>query len=304
MLLAILLALIIIFIVTNIKIVPQAHAYVIERLGAYNSTWNTGLHLKIPFIDRVVRRISLKEDLMDFLPQPVITKDNVTIEIDTVVYLVTDPKLYTYGIENPLSAVENLTATTLRNVVGELDLDETLTSRDTINAKMRSVLDEATDPWGLKIFRVEVKGITPPRDIQEAMEKQMRAEREKREAILRAEGDKQAKILTAQGEKEAKVLEAEADKQAAIKRAEGQAEAIKLTQHATASGLTYINAAKPTNETLRLKGYEALEAMAQGESNTIVIPTDLQGIAGATSALKGVVSGGKAKEQPLELPRE
>ena len=283
------LALAVLFIVLNVRVVPQAHACIIERLGAYSTTWRTGVHIKMPFIDRVAKKISLKEDLMDFLPQPVITKDNVTIEIDSVVYFqVTDPKLYTYGIENPMNAVENLTATTLRNVVGELDLDDTLTSRDTINAKMRAVLDEATDQWGIKIHRVELKGITPPHDIAEAMEKQMRAEREKREAVLRAEGEKQAQILKAQGEKEARVLEAEADKLAQIARAEGESEAIRMTQKAVATGLQYLNQAKADPATLKLKGYEALMALAEGQSNTIVVPSDLQNVAGITSTVAGI----------------
>ena len=256
-------------VISNIRIVPQANAYVIERLGAYNNTWQVGLHIKIPFIDRVARRVNLKETVIDFLPQPVITKDNVTMEIDTVVYYqITEPKLYAYGVENPMSAVENLTATTLRNIIGELDLDATLTGRDYINSNIRSVLDEATDPWGIKINRVEVKNITPPREIQSAMEKQMKAEREKREAILRAEGEKRSSVLVAEGnkevailaaeaEKQAAILEAEAAKQAAIKRAEGEAEAIKMIQKANADGIENIKLAEPRSQVITIKSFEA-----------------------------------------------
>ena len=284
-------------VISNIRIVPQANAYVIERLGAYNNTWQVGLHIKIPFIDRVARRVNLKETVIDFLPQPVITKDNVTMEIDTVVYYqITEPKLYAYGVENPMSAVENLTATTLRNIIGELDLDATLTGRDYINSNIRSVLDEATDPWGIKINRVEVKNITPPREIQSAMEKQMKAEREKREAILRAEGEKRSSVLVAEGnkevailaaeaEKQAAILEAEAAKQAAIKRAEGEAEAIKMTQKATADGIEMIKLAEPSSQVITLKSFEALEKVANGHATKIIVPSEIQNLAGLVTSV-------------------
>ena len=284
-------------VISNIRIVPQANAYVIERLGAYNNTWQVGLHIKIPFIDRVARRVNLKETVIDFLPQPVITKDNVTMEIDTVVYYqITEPKLYAYGVENPMSAVENLTATTLRNIIGELDLDATLTGRDYINSNIRSVLDEATDPWGIKINRVEVKNITPPREIQSAMEKQMKAEREKREAILRAEGEKRSSVLVAEGnkevailaaeaEKQAAILEAEAAKQAAIKRAEGEAEAIKMIQKATADGIEMIKLAEPSSQVLTLKTFEALEKVANGHATKIIVPSEIQNLAGLVTSV-------------------
>jgi len=277
---------VILLIVTNIRIVPQANAFVIERLGTYMQTWQTGLHFKIPLIDKVARKVSLKEHVIDFPPQPVITKDNVTIEIDTVVYFqVTDPKLYTYGVENPMAAIENLSATTLRNIIGELELDETLTSRELINSKITLVLDEATDAWGIKINRVEVKNITPPRDIQAAMEKQMRAEREKREAILQAEGEKRSAVLIAEGNKEALILEAEAEKEAAIRRAEGEAQAILKVQEATASGIKMIAEAGATKEVLTIKGLEAFEKAADGQSTKIIIPSEIQGIAGLASSL-------------------
>lgn len=270
----------IIFIVTNIKIVPQAKAYVIERLGSYKETWQTGIHIKIPFIDRIANSVSLKEKVRDFAPQPVITKDNVTMQIDTVVYFqITDPKLYTYGVENPISAIENLTATTLRNIIGDLELDQTLTSRDVINTKMRAILDEATDPWGIKVNRVEVKNIIPPRDIQEAMEKQMRAERERRESILRAEGEKRAAILRAEGEKESAILVAEAKKETQIREAEGEAEAIIKVQEATAQGLKLLKEAKADHSVLTLKSYEALAKVADGQSTKIIIPSELQNVA-------------------------
>lgn len=284
-------------VISNIRIVPQANAYVIERLGAYNNTWQVGLHIKIPFIDRVARRVNLKETVIDFLPQPVITKDNVTMEIDTVVYYqITEPKLYAYGVENPMSAVENLTATTLRNIIGELDLDATLTGRDYINSNIRSVLDEATDPWGIKINRVEVKNITPPREIQSAMEKQMKAEREKREAILRAEGEKRSSVLVAEGnkevailaaeaEKQAAILEAEAAKQAAIKRAEGEAEAIKMIQKATADGIEMIKLAEPSSRVITLKSFEALEKVANGHATKIIVPSEIQNLAGLVTSV-------------------
>lgn len=297
----------IILIVTNIRIVPQAHAYVIERLGAYQSTWDVGLHVKIPLIDRVAKRVSLKERVIDFPPQPVITKDNVTMQIDTVVYFqITDPKLYTYGVENPISAIENLTATTLRNIIGELELDETLTSRDIINTKMRAILDEATDPWGIKVNRVEVKNIIPPEDIQEAMEKQMRAERERREAILRAEGEKKSAVLVAEGKKESAILEAEAEKQAAILRAEakkeaaireaeGQAEAILKVQEATAEGLKMLKAADPGNQVISLKSLEALEKVADGKATKIIIPSEIQGLAGLATSISEILKEQKDK---------
>lgn len=284
---------IIALIVTNIRIVPQANAYVIERLGAYHLTWQTGLHFKMPLIDKVAKKVSLKEHVIDFPPQPVITKDNVTIEIDTVIYFqITDSKLYAYGVENPMAAIENLTATTLRNIIGELELDGTLTSREHINSKIRLVLDEATDAWGIKINRVEVKNINPPKDIQTAMEKQMRAERERREAILRAEGEKKSAILIAEGEKEATILEAEATKQAAIKKAEGEAEAIKMVQEATAMGLKMLKEAGATKEVLTLKSLEAFEKAADGNATKIIIPSEIQGMAGLASALTTIVADG------------
>ena len=276
----IILLLVVIFVIPNIKIVPQAKSYVIERLGSYLTTWNNGLHFKIPFVDRVSNKVSLKEIVKDFAPQPVITKDNVTMQIDTVVYFqITDPKLYTYGIEDPINAIENLTATTLRNIIGELELDQTLTSRDIINSKMRSILDEATDPWGIKVNRVEVKNILPPRDIQEAMEKQMRAERERREKILQAEGEKKSSILIAEGEKESAILKAEAHKEAQIKMAEGEAEALLKMKQAEADGIRLLKEAKADSSVLTLKSYEALEKLADGSSTKIIIPSDMSGIA-------------------------
>ena len=287
--LGIILFIILIVIIRNVKIVPQAHAYVIERLGAYNATWGTGLHLKIPFIDRISKKVSLKEQVVDFPPQPVITRDNVTMQIDTVVYFeITDPKLYTYGVEYPLSAIENLTATTLRNIIGDLELDNTLTSRDTINDKIRIILDEATDAWGIKVIRVELKNILPPREIQDAMEKQMKAEREKREKILIAEGEKESAIRVAEGEKEAAILRAEAKKQAAIKEAEGQAQAILAVQEATAKGLQMIKDVGADDGLIAIKGLEALEKVGQGASTKIIIPSDLQGIAGLTTTIKEI----------------
>ena len=288
--LAIIILIIIALLVTNIRIVPQAQAFVVERLGAYKETWQVGLHFKIPFIDRVARRVSLKEKVIDFDPQPVITKDNVTMEIDTVVYYqITDPKLYAYGVESPMAAIENLTATTLRNIIGDLELDESLTSRELINSKIRIVLDEATDPWGIKINRVEVKNITPPRDIQQAMEKQMRAEREKREAILNAEGTKASAILVAEGEKEAAILNAEAKKQMAIREAEGQAEAIRLVNEATAYGLKIIKEAGADESVIKLKSLEAFEKAADGQATKIIIPSEIQGLAGLAAAAKEVL---------------
>ena len=273
--------------ILGIKIIPQSRAYVVERLGAYHRTMQTGLHYVIPFIERVANNVSLKEIVKDFAPQPVITKDNVTMQIDTVVYFqITDSKLYTYGVENPINAIENLTATTLRNIIGELELDETLTSRDVINTKMRSILDEATDPWGVKVNRVEVKNILPPRDIQESMEKQMRAERERREAILKAEGEKKAAILIAEGEKESTILRADAEKEAKIRAAEGEAEAIIKIQEATAQGLKLLKTAEMDDAVLKLKSYEAMVEVANGNATKIIVRSDLQGIvtAGTTIA--------------------
>ncbi len=283
-------ALIIWLLVANIRIVPQARAYVVERLGAYYGTWQVGLHFKIPLIDKISRKVSLKEKVIDFPPQPVITKDNVTMEIDTVVYFqITDPKLYTYGVESPMDAIENLTATTLRNIIGELELDESLTSREHINTKIRMVLDEATDPWGIKINRVEVKNITPPKDIQVAMEKQMRAERERREAILIAEGEKKSQILIAEGKKEAAILQAEAQKQTAIKEAEGQSEAILMINKATADGLKMIKDAAADDSVIKLKSLEAFEKAADGQATKIIIPSEIQGLAGLATSLKELV---------------
>lgn len=277
-------------IATNIRIVPQAHAYVIERLGAYNETWNVGLHFKIPVIDKISRKVSLKEHVLDFPPQPVITRDNVTMEIDTVIYYqITDPKLFTYGVEMPLSAIENLTATTLRNIIGDLELDSTLTGREIINTKIRVVLDEATDPWGIKINRVEVKNIVPPRDIQVAMEKQMRAERERREAIIRAEGEKRAAILVAEGNKEAVILEAEGQKQSAIRHAEGQSESIRLVQQATADGIRMLNESDPTQKILALKSLDAFVKAADGKATKIIIPSEIQGLAGLATGISEVL---------------
>jgi len=271
---------------SGIKIIPQSRAFVVERLGAYHRTMQTGLHYIFPFIERVSNNVSLKEIVKDFAPQPVITKDNVTMQIDTVVYFqITDPKLYSYGIENPVNAIENLTATTLRNIIGELELDETLTSRDVINTKMRSILDEATDPWGVKVNRVEVKNILPPRDIQESMEKQMRAERERREAILKAEGEKKAAILIAEGEKESTILRADAEKAAKIKAAEGEAEAIIKIQEATAQGLRLLKDANMDEAVLKLKSYEAMVDVAKGNATKIIVPSDLQGLVTAGTIL-------------------
>lgn len=268
-------------IIKNIRIVPQSQAFIIERLGGYLTTWSVGIHVKVPLIDRIVNKVSLKERVLDFQPQPVITKDNVTMMIDTVIYFqITDPKLYTYGVEHPMNAIENLSATTLRNIIGELELDGTLTSRDVINTRMRSILDEATDPWGIKVNRVEVKNIIPPETIQEAMEKQMRAERERRESILIAEGQKQSAILVAEGKKAAMILEAEAEKEAAIRKAEGEAQAILALQTATAEGLERIKAVRPDEGLIRLRSLEALEKVADGQSTKIIIPSDLQGLAG------------------------
>jgi regulator of protease activity HflC (stomatin/prohibitin superfamily) len=284
----------IVLIVTNIRIVPQANAYVIERLGAYSGTWQVGLHVKIPLIDKVAQRVSLKEHVIDFPPQPVITKDNVTMEIDTVIYFqITDPKLYAYGVADPMSAIENLTATTLRNIIGDLELDQTLTSRELINTKMRLVLDEATDSWGIKINRVEVKNITPPKDILTAMEKQMRAERERRESIIRAEGEKRSAILVAEGNKESVILEAEGAKESAIRAAEGKATAIRMVQQATADGIRMLVEAKPTKEVIALRSLESFEVAANGKATKIIIPSEIAGLAGIATSIKELVKEGE-----------
>ena len=280
---------ILLLVIPNIKIVPQATTFIIERLGPYRTTWETGFHMKVPFIDRVAKKISLKEKVADFAPQAVITKDNVTMQIDTVLfYQIVDPKLYTYGIERPIVAIENLSATTLRNIIGDLELDQTLTSRDIINTRMREILDEATDPWGIKVNRVELKNIIPPKEIQAAMEKQMKAEREKREKILIAEGEKESAIRVAEGEKEAAILRAEAKKQAAIREAEGQAQAILAVQEATAKGLQMVKDVGADDGLIAIKGLEALEKVGQGASTKIIIPSDLQGIAGLTTTIKEI----------------
>ncbi len=281
--------LVLILIITNIRIVPQSNAFVLERLGAYHGTWNVGLHVKLPFFDRIVKKVSLKEKVFDFPPQPVITRDNVTMMIDTVVYFqITDPKLYTYGVEQPINALENLSATTLRNIIGELELDESLTSRDVINTKMRSILDEATDPWGIKVNRVEVKNIEPPQAIRDAMEKQMKAERERREQILIAEGHKQSAILEAEGQKQALILEAEAAKEAAIQKAKGEAEAIREVQQAKAEGLKMLKEAGMDNAVLKLRSLEAFEKAADGQATKIIIPSDLQSLAGVVTSISEV----------------
>lgn len=276
--------------IKNIRVVQQAKAFVIERLGAYSTTWTVGLHFKIPFIERVAKIVSLKEQVVDFPPQPVITKDNVTMQIDTVLYFqITDPKMYTYGVEHPLTAIENLSATTLRNIIGELELDQTLTSRDIINSKMRSILDEATDPWGIKVNRVELKNILPPREIQDAMEKQMKAERERRESILKAEGEKKSAILIAEGEKESAILRADAQKQTHILEAEGQAQAIIKVQQATAEGIRLLNEAGASEEVIKLRALEAFQAAADGKATKIIIPSEIQGLAGLATAFKEIV---------------
>lgn len=292
---------IVLIVISCVKIVPQANAYVIERLGTYQATWQVGLHFKMPFLDRVAKKVPLKEQVVDFAPQPVITQDNVTMLIDTVVFFqITDPKLYAYGVEKPIMAIENLTATTLRNIIGDLELDETLTSRETINTKMRESLDSATDPWGIKVTRLELKNITPPQAIQEAMEKQMKAERERREAILRAEGEKKSTILVAEGKKESAILEAEAEKQAAIlraeaqreamiKEAEGQAEAIKQVQQANADGLRCLKEAAPDNAVLQLKSLEAFAKASDGKATKIIIPSEIQSIAGLVKSMAEVM---------------
>ena len=298
--LVVVLVLIVVILLSCIKIVPQAHAYVVERLGAYQQTWSVGLHLKVPFIDKVAKRVILKEQVVDFAPQPVITKDNVTMRIDTVVFFqITDPKLFAYGVENPIMAIENLTATTLRNIIGEMELDQTLTSREVINTKMRASLDIATDPWGIKVNRVELKNIIPPAAIQDAMEKQMKAERERREAILRAEGEKKSTVLVAEGKKESVILEAEAEKQSAILRAEaqkekmireaeGEAEAILKVQQATADGIRMIREAGADESVLKIKSLEAFEKAADGQATKIIIPSEIQGLAGLASSVKEV----------------
>ena len=282
----IIILLVIVFLVTNIRIVQQAKAVVVERLGAYKATWSVGLHFKIPFIERIAKTVSLKEQVVDFPPQPVITKDNVTMQIDTVIYFqITDPKMYTYGVEHPLTAIENLTATTLRNIIGDLELDQTLTSRDIINGKMRAILDEATDPWGIKVNRVELKNIIPPREIQDAMEKQMKAERERREAILKAEGEKKSAILLAEGEKESAILRADAQKQAHILEAEGEASAILQVQQATAEGIRLLNEAGASEAVIQLKALEAFAAAADGKATKIIIPSEIQSLAGLATSL-------------------
>ena len=290
----ILVVLILAVIVSCIQIVQQSKAYVVERLGAFHSVWGVGLHFKLPFIERVVKKVSLKEQVADFDPQPVITKDNVTMQIDTVIYFqITDPKLYTYGVEYPMSAIENLTATTLRNIIGELELDQSLTSRDTINAKMRSILDEATDPWGIKVNRVELKNILPPREIQNAMEKQMKAERERRESILQAEGEKASKVLIAEGEKQSVLLQADAAKQAKIMAAEAEATSILKVQQALADSMRMLNENAPNDQVIKLKALEALEKVADGKATKIIIPSEIQGLAGLAASTKALVEDGK-----------
>ena len=312
----VLVVLVLILVVSNIHVVQQSRAYVVERLGAYSATWNVGLHLKIPFIERVVKKVSLKEQVADFDPQPVITKDNVTMQIDTVIYFqITDPKLYTYGVEHPMNAIENLTATTLRNIIGEMELDQSLTSRDVINAKMRSILDEATDPWGIKVNRVELKNILPPKEIQNAMEKQMKAERERRESILQAEGQKQSQILVAEGEKQSTILKADAEKQAAILhaeaerqaavlraegerqaavlRAEGEAEAIMKVQTALADSIKLLNNANPNDQVVKLKALESFEKAADGQATKIIVPSEIQSLAGLAASFKGLLEDEK-----------
>ena len=305
---AILVVLVLIVIVRNIYIVQQSRAYVVERLGAFHSVWGVGFHLKVPFIERVVKKVSLKEQVADFDPQPVITKDNVTMQIDTVIYFqITDPKLYTYGVEYPMNAIENLTATTLRNIIGELELDQSLTSRDTINAKMRAILDEATDPWGIKVNRVELKNIIPPKEIQNAMEKQMKAERERRESILQAEGQKQSQILVAEGEKQSAILRADAEKQAAILKAEGEkearimaaeaeAQAILKVQQATADALKLLNEASPNDQVIKLRALETMVKVADGKATKIIVPSEIQGLAGLAASAKTLMESDAAQK--------
>ena len=292
--LLVLLIIIAVVLISNIKIVPQSHAFIIERLGAFHATWGVGLHIKIPFIDRIAKKVNMKEQVVDFEPQPVITKDNVTMQIDTVVfYQITDPKLFTYGVERPMMAIENLTATTLRNIIGDLELDETLTSRDTINTRMRAILDEATDPWGIKVNRVELKNIMPPAAIRDAMERQMKAERERRESILKAEGEKKSAILIAEGEKESAILRADAKREAEIREADGKAQAILKVRTAVAEGIKLINAADPKDGYLTIKSLESLETLANGKATKIVIPSNIQGLAGLATSLTEVVKTAK-----------
>ena len=292
----VLVIIILVVIVSCINVVQQSKAYVVERLGAFHSVWGVGLHFKLPFIERVVKKISLKEQVADFDPQPVITKDNVTMQIDTVIYFqITDPKLYTYGVEYPMSAIENLTATTLRNIIGELELDQSLTSRDTINAKMRSILDEATDPWGIKVNRVELKNILPPREIQNAMEKQMKAERERRESILQAEGEKASKVLIAEGEKQSVLLQADAAKQAKIMAAEAEAQSILKVQQAMADSMRLLNENAPNDQVIKLKALEAMQKMADGKATKIIIPSEIQGLAGLAVSAKTLLESDKAE---------
>ena len=295
--LGVLALLILLILVKNICVVQQSRAYVVERLGAFHSVWGVGMHFKVPFIERVAKRVSLKEQVLDYPPQPVITKDNVTMQIDTVVYFsITDPKLYTYGVEQPMVAMETLTATTLRNIIGDLELDQTLTSRDVINTKMRAILDEATDPWGIKVTRVELKNILPPQDIQNSMEKQMKAERDRRQAILQAEGTKHSQILVAEGEKESAILRADAEKQAAILRAEGQAQAILAVQKATAEAMRLLNEACPNDQVIKLKALEAMQKIADGKATKIIIPSEIQGLAGLATGLVEAAKDPKAPE--------
>ena len=299
----ILIVVILVILARCIRVVQQSKAYVIERLGAFHAVWSVGLHFKIPFIDRIQRVVSLKEQVADFPPQPVITKDNVTMQIDTVLYFqITDPKLYAYGVENPMNAIENLTATTLRNIIGELELDQSLTSRDVINARMRSILDEATDPWGIKVNRVELKNILPPKDIQNAMEKQMRAERERRESILQAEGQKQSQILVAEGEKESRILRADAEKQARIMEAEAEAAAILRVNEAMANSLKLLNESSPTDAVIRIKALEAFQAAADGKATKIIIPSEIQGLAGLAEGILETVKGTEAETKTPAPP--
>ena len=296
-LLAILIIFLVVLVISNIRIVPQAYAFVIERFGVYSSTWEAGLHVKTPFIERIVKKVSLKEQVVDFKPQPVITRDNVTMQIDTVVFFqVTDPKLYTYGVERPLSAIENLCATTLRNIIGEMELDHTLTSRDTINGKITTILDEATDKWGIKVNRVEVKNIIPPAEIQDAMEKQMKAERQRRESILRAEGEKRSAILVAEGEKESAILRADAVREQRIREAEGEAQALMTVQKALADSLKLLNEADPSQKVLTLKSLEALEKVADGKATKLLIPSELQNLGGLIASVKELATE-PAKDQ-------
>ena len=290
-------AIILIVLALNVKVVQQSRAYVVERMGAFHAVWGVGIHFKLPLLERVAKIVSLKEQVVDFAPQPVITKDNVTMQIDTVIYFqITDPKLYTYGVEHPMSAIENLTATTLRNIIGDLELDQSLTSRDHINTQMRAILDEATDPWGIKVNRVELKNIMPPKDIQESMEKQMRAERERREAILQAEGQKQSQILVAEGEKQSAILRADAAKQAAILEAEGKAQAILKVQQATADALRLLNEAAPNDQVVKLKALEAFQAAADGRATKIIIPSEIQSLAGLAAGIEALVEPEKREK--------